>query len=182
MDINATDIIDFWFVAHTKDDWYGGKPEFDEKIATRFTKPHSAAARGELSGWRRTAAGRLAEILVLDQFSRQLFRGRGEAFAHDPMALTLAQEAIVRPEVLALEKDWRGFVLMPFMHSESLVVHDQALPLFEAYEDADMLDFERRHRDLIVRFGRYPKRNAALGRISTPDEIAYIEGSGDGFF
>ncbi|NOZ32049.1 MAG: DUF924 domain-containing protein [Alphaproteobacteria bacterium] len=182
MSVSANEIITFWFEEHGQEDWFGSSEEFDRKVSLRFTEVQAAAARGELWDWRQSAVGRLAEILVLDQFSRQLFRGQGAAFATDPMSLTLAQEAIGRDDVRALDKDRRGFVLLPFMHSESLAVHDAARPLFDDHDDQDMLDFELLHRDLIVRFGRYPKRNTALGRQSTPEEIAYIEDSGDRLF
>ena len=174
-------VLDFWFVEHNKDDWFGGKPEFDRKLADRFTETHRAVARGEAWTWRKTPAGRLAEIIVLDQFSRQLYRGSQLAFASDDMALALAQEAVAGGHDLALQGEQRHFLYMPYMHSESLLVHEEALRLFTALGEAEMLKFEELHADCLRRFGRYPRRNAALGRPSTPDEIAYLE-SGEGMF
>jgi uncharacterized protein (DUF924 family) len=170
----AEDVLRFWFVDHGEKDWFGGKPEFDAELAEAFTDTHAAVARGEAWWWRQSPAGRLAEIIVLDQFSRQLFRNRGEAFATDGMALVLAQEAVATGDYRALEPRRRTFILMPYMHSESAVIHQEAVRLFTELGNPDNLKFELMHRDIISRFGRYPRRNAALGRISTPEEEAYI--------
>jgi uncharacterized protein (DUF924 family) len=174
-------VLDFWFVEHGRDDWFGGKPEFDRKLAQRFAGTHAAVARGEAWTWRATPEGRLAEILVLDQFSRQVHRGSPLAFASDDMALALAQEAVAGGHDRALEKEQRRFVYMPYMHSESLVIHDEAMRLFTALGDPDTLKFEELHAECLRRFGRYPRRNSVLGRQSTAEEIAYIE-SGSGLF
>lgn len=169
------DVLDFWFVRHTQDDWFGGKPEFDALLAEHFAETHARVAMGEAWRWRETAMGRLAEIIVLDQFSRQLYRGSARAFAQDPMALALAQEVVAQ----GLDRDMglteRNFLYLPYMHSESLVVHEEAMRLFSAMNNAEILDYEIKHRDCIARFGRFPFRNAALGRASTPEELAYIE-------
>jgi len=178
---SADDILNFWFVEHGEADWFGGKPEFDAVLAERFTETHAAAARGEAAWWRATPSGRLAEIIVLDQFSRQLHRKRPEAFAADAMALRLAQEAVGVGDDMRVEPRRRMFLYMPYMHSEDLAVHNEAIRLFTALGDEETLKFEVMHRDCIARFGRYPRRNAALGRVSTPAEIEYIN-SGDGMF
>lgn len=178
---SAEDVYTFWFADHDEKDWYGGAPEFDALLDQQFRTTHQAVAQCEASAWRETPRGRLAEIIVLDQFSRQLHRGSREAFASDTMALALAQEAIARGLDMVLPERERGFLYMPFMHSESLHIHDLALPLFEALNE-NMLEFERKHRALIERFGRFPKRNAALGRPSTEAEIAYIAQSGSSMF
>jgi uncharacterized protein (DUF924 family) len=178
----AHDVIQFWFVDHGKDDWFGGKPEFDAALAFQFADLHPQVARGEAWAWRETPEGRLAEIIVLDQFSRQLHRGSAEAFAQDKMALVLAQEAIATGADYAVAREQAAFIYMPFMHAESLVIQDEGVKLFEAHGDANQLDFMRKHRDTIARFGRFPKRNAALGRTSTPEELAYMEGAGDRVF
>jgi len=123
--------------------------------------------------------GRLAEILVLDQFSRHIHRDTPGAFAQDPMALALAQEAVALGIDQDLEKSRRHFLYMPYMHSESLVIHDRALELFEALGVA--VDFEIRHRDIIERFGRYPHRNETLGRKSTAEEIEFLKQPGSSF-
>lgn len=175
------DILNFWFVEHGEPDWFGGKPEFDAILARRFTDTHAAVARGEAAWWRQTPSGRLAEIIVLDQFSRQLHRKQAEAFASDAMALELAQQAVAAGDDMRVEPRRRTFFYMPYMHSESLPVHDEAVRLFERLGDGGTLKFEILHRDCIASFGRYPRRNEALGRISTPEEIAYIN-SGTGMF
>jgi uncharacterized protein (DUF924 family) len=174
-------VLDFWFVEHGRDDWFGGKPEFDRRIAERFAGTHAAVARGEAWTWRTTPVGRLAEILVLDQFSRQLYRGSSAAFASDDMALALGQEAVAGGHDLELDAERRLFIYMPYMHSESLIIHEEAIRLFTALGDPQTLEFEQLHAECLRRFGRYPRRNAALGRESTAEEIAYLE-SGTGMF
>jgi uncharacterized protein (DUF924 family) len=176
------DVIQFWFVEHTKDDWFGGKPEFDAALAERFAALHFEVARGEAWTWRETPEGRLAEIVVLDQFSRQLHRGAAEAFAQDKMALVLAQEAIALGADDAVEREWAPFFYLPFMHAESLRIQDEGVKLYEAHGDDEQLDFMRKHRDAIARFGRFPFRNKALGRQSTPEELAYMAEAGERSF
>jgi len=178
----AEDVIRFWFVEHGNADWFGGKPEFDAELEAAFGETHPNVALGEAWGWRSSAEGRLAEVIVLDQFSRQLHRGSAEAFAQDKMALVLAQEAIAAGADMALDPVRRAFFYLPFMHAESLVVQDEGVRLYEALGDADQLEFMRNHRAVIARFGRFPFRNAALGRASTADEIAYMAEQGDRSF
>jgi uncharacterized protein (DUF924 family) len=177
----AEDVLRFWFVEHGEEDWFGAKPEFDAELAEAFTETHAAVARGEAWWWRRTPGGRLAEIIVLDQFSRQLCRGRPAAFATDGMALVCAQEAVASGDYRALEPRRRTFALMPYMHSESLIIHEEAVRLFTELGNAETLKFELAHRDCLLAYGRYPRRNAALGRVSTPEEEAYIA-AGTGMF
>ena len=170
---SARDVLSFWFDQHGQPDWFGGKPEFDAAIADNFTDTHAALARGEGWTWRSTTEGRLAEIIVLDQFSRQLFRGRPEAFASDGKALALAQEAVAGGHHNFLDVPQRMFTLMPYMHAESLAVQQESVRLFTALGDAEALKAARGHIELIRRFGRFPKRNEALGRVSTPEEAEY---------
>src|SRR5690606_22959275 len=136
------DVLRFWFVEHGPDDWFAGRPEFDALLAERFAETHAAAALGETFGWRGTAQGLLAEILVLDQFSRQLHRGSARAFAQDGMALVLAQEAVAGGHDRTLDESERQFLLMPYMHSESLVVHEEAVRLFTELGRESALKFE----------------------------------------
>jgi len=177
----ARDVLDFWFVRHGQEDWFGAKPEFDALIAAEFGDTHAAVARGEGWTWRSTAEGRLAEIIVLDQFSRQLFRGRGEAFAHDDMALVLAQEAVAGGHHNFLPMPQRMFLLLPYQHAESPVVQAESVRLHTALGDPEVLKFAEGHAACIKRFGRFPKRNAALGRQSTEQELEYIA-STEGMF
>ena len=168
------EILEFWFVTHGEADWFGGKAEFDAALAAFGSQTHAAVAEGEAFWWRESPDGRLAEIIVLDQFSRQLFRNDARAFAADDMALALAQEAVAEGDDLRLEPRRRAFLYMPYMHSESPMIHIEAMRLFTALGMEETLKFEIAHRDVIARFGRYPRRNAALGRPNTPEEEAYI--------
>ncbi len=170
---DAKRVLTFWFEEHDGKDWFGGKPEFDDEVRRQFSDTLRAAAACELWAWRSTARGRLAEIIVLDQFSRQLHRGSPLAFASDPLALALAQEAVAQGLDTAMTDAERQFLYLPFMHSESLAVHEEAMRLFSSL-DADTFAFEEKHRDILLQFGRYPLRNAALGRASTPAEEQYI--------
>ena len=178
---SSDDVLRFWFVEHGEADWFGAKPEFDAEIARQFGDTLAAAARGETTHWRQSPDGRLAEIIVLDQFSRQIFRGRAEAFATDPKALAAAEAMVAAGDDARLEPRRRMFAYLPFMHSEAVAVHERALPLFERLGLPDFLKHEHGHLDCLKRFGRYPRRNAALGRTSTPEEIEYIA-SGDGMY
>jgi uncharacterized protein (DUF924 family) len=180
--LGPEDVHSFWFVEHGPAEWFAANPEFDTKLAERFTTTHEEASRGEAWAWRQTPLGRVAEIIVLDQFSRQLHRGSARAFAQDAMALALAQEAVALGIDRALtHPPQRQFLYMPYMHSESTVVHQEAIRLFTELGDPKTLQFEVAHAQCIERFGRYPRRNAALGRESTPEEIDYIN-SGTGMF
>jgi uncharacterized protein (DUF924 family) len=169
------EVIRFWFVDHGREQWFGGGPEFDAKLIAKFKDTHHAVAAGEAWRWRETSNGRLAEIIVLDQFSRQIYRGEGRAFALDPMALALAQEAVAGGHDQNVPHEWRMFFYLPYMHSESLVIHEESLRLHQALGIEEGVEFERSHAEVIRRFGRYPRRNKALGRESTAEEIAYIE-------
>ena len=175
----AEDVIRFWFVDHGKDDWFGGKPEFDAALAAEFAETHEQVARGEAWRWRTTSEGRLAEVIVLDQFSRQLHRGEAAAFAQDKMALALAQEAIAAGADQALEPVRRAFFYLPFMHAEALAIQDEGVKLYSALGDADQLEYMHKHRTAIARFGRFPFRNKAVGRVSTAEEVGYMADAGD---
>lgn len=168
------ELIRFWFVEHGYDDWFSGDAAFDAKC-NRFADLHAQVARGEAWAWRETPEGRLAELILLDQFSRQLHRGRPEAFAQDNMALALAQEAVAGGHDMAVEQGWAMFFYMPYMHAESLVIQDEGVKLFAAMGNENALQYMIDHRDTIARFGRFPFRNQALGRQSTPEELAYMQ-------
>lgn len=174
-------VLDFWFVETAPAQWWKVDPAFDAKIAERFSAIHATAVAGELYGCRVQPRGRLAEILVLDQFSRNLYRGQARAFAADPMALALAQEAVAGAHDVSLSLDERVFLYLPYMHSESRLIHVEAERLFASLGRKDNYDFELRHKAIIDRFGRYPHRNAALGRASTPDELEFLKQPGSSF-
>lgn len=175
------DILKFWFEEKEPKQWFGKHASFDALIRERFAPVHRAAAQGEFVAWRTTAQGRLAEIIVLDQFSRNLFRDDARAFACDGMALVLAQEAVQKGADSALQPVQRAFLYMPYMHSESARIHEDAMRLFAQPGLENNLAFERRHKAIIDRFGRYPYRNAVLGRQSTPEEQAFLAGSDSSF-
>ncbi|ANS42005.1 DUF924 family protein [Serratia inhibens] len=174
-------VIDFWFEEIDPVMWFKKDDDFDSRLQVRFGELWHAAAAGELAHWRETIEGRLAEVIVLDQFSRNLYRGTPRAFSSDCMALVLAQEAIRSGQCEQLSREQRGFLYLPFMHSESAVIHQQALALYTELNNGDQLEFELRHKAIIDRFGRYPHRNAILGRISTPEEAAFLLLPGSGF-
>ena len=172
--MQAQDILDFWFDPDHRSLWFAKSDEFDAKIRERFQTIHHQAIQAELWSWRKTAEGRLAEIIVLDQFSRNLYRDQPQAFAHDSMALMLAQEAISLQLDAQLSPDHRSFLYMPFMHSESKLMHEFALKLFQRLGNEINLSFEKKHKVIIDRFGRYPHRNAILGRSSTAEELEFL--------
>jgi uncharacterized protein (DUF924 family) len=174
-------VLDFWFEELTPKQWFIKSDDLDREIAERFGETLAAAARCECWQWRETPAGRVAEIIILDQFSRNVHRDTPSAFAQDPLALALAQELISRGEDDALPLTRRIFAYMPFMHSESLAIHDQAVKLFDRPGMEEQLDYEHRHRAIIERFGRYPHRNTILGRESTPEEIEFLRQPGSSF-
>ncbi|MEG3116538.1 DUF924 family protein [Salinicola sp. 4072] len=155
-------VLDFWFEELTPKQWFIKSDDLDRTITERFGETLAAAARCECWQWRETPAGRVAEIVVLDQFSRNVHRDTPGSFTQDPLALALAQELISRGEDDALPLTRRIFAYMPFMHSESLAIHDQAVTLFDRPGMEEQLDYEHRHRAIVERFGRYPHRNAIL--------------------
>jgi uncharacterized protein (DUF924 family) len=179
--MDAQTVLDFWFKEATPAQWWKVDPGFDRLIAERFGALHSRAAQCELFAWRATPAGRLAEIIVLDQFPRNMFRGTARAFAADPLALALAQASVAAGADQALPPPQRAFLYLPYMHSESRAIHAVALALFAAPGLESNLDFEHRHKAIIDRFGRYPHRNIALGRDSTVEELEFLKTPGASF-
>lgn len=179
--VNAQDVLDFWFNELSAEQHFAKDAALDAAIAKRFGETLEAAMRGELGAWRVTAGGRLAEIIVLDQFSRNIHRGSGKAFAADAVALVLAQELIRGAHDSELPIEQRAFAYLPLMHSESLAIHARAEVLFDQPGLEDNLEFERKHQAVLQRFGRYPHRNAALGRESTPEELEFLAQPGSGF-
>lgn len=166
------DVLNFWFRTLKPADRFKKSDELDARIKTQFEPTYHQVVAGETSQWRDSAEGRLAEIIVLDQFARNMFRDTPLAFAADPLALALAQESIRCKAHLELDDTQRTFLFMPFMHSESLEIHEQAMVLFK---DLTNLDFEIKHKAIIDRFGRYPHRNKILGRASTAEEVEWMK-------
>lgn len=180
-EMESKDILQFWFKEAGSTKWFKKSSDFDEEIRERFLTVWEKARTGELASWRETLEGRLAEILVLDQFSRNLFRDDPLSFAQDAMALVLAQEAIRWYDPLTLPPEQRSFLFMPFMHSESLFIHEKAMELFAQDGLGQSLDYEKRHRAILLKFGRYPHRNKTLKRTSTEEEKEFLKQPGSSF-
>ena len=174
-------IINFWFEEIDSAMWWKKDDGFDALLVERFTEVHARARRCELFDWRKDPQGRLAEIIVLDQFTRNMFRDTALAFATDRLSLALAQEAISAKADESLTPVEKSFLYMPFMHSESLAIHDIAVQLFSEEGMESNLDFELRHKRIIEKFGRYPHRNKLLGRQSTEEEIKFLTKPGSSF-
>jgi uncharacterized protein (DUF924 family) len=179
--ISPESVLSFWFEEITPQQWWKQSPEFDQLVKQRFGPVHAAARVCELFDWRQTPRGRLAEIIVLDQFSRNIYRDQAAAFACDPLALALAQTAVAAHIDQSLDPSLRPFLYMPYMHSESRVVHAQALALFEVPGLESFLRSELQHKAIIDRFGRYPHRNALIGRSSTVEELEFMKKPGSSF-
>ena len=176
-----TKILDFWFKELTPGQWWKKDDQLDALIKDRFASVYAQASLGELYTWRSESLGRLAEIIVLDQFSRNMFRGLAQAFATDAMALTLSQEAIRAGADKELTAVQRSFLYMPFMHSESMLIHAQAQTLFESVGIDGNIKSEQDHFEIIEKFGRYPHRNQLLWRESTELEMEFLEQPGSSF-
>ncbi|MFT3808206.1 DUF924 family protein [Arenimonas sp.] len=174
-------VLSFWFDEIDPKSWWSAEPAFDGRVRELFLPTLERAAAGECSDWRASPEGRLAEIIVLDQFSRNIHRGTPLAFAQDPMALALSQEAVAAGVLETLTTTQCAFLLMPYMHSESRAIHALAETLFAQWAPGNNHDYELRHKAIIDRFGRYPHRNAILGRESTADELAFLQRPGSSF-
>lgn len=175
---NSEDIIAFWREAGPEK-WFKKDEAFDAEIADRFSALHGAAAQGAHDAWAESGAGALALILVLDQFSRNLHRGSALAFASDIKALQIAKTALARGDDHLVSKDLQIFFYIPFEHSECLADQRTAIRLAHAMQNANYLKYAHTHHDVIRRFGRFPHRNAVLGRHTTAAEKAFL---GDGGF
>lgn len=175
------DVLTFWFEETNPKLWWKADAGFDALVRLRFGDLLAAASREALPHWRGTANGALAEIIVLDQFSRNVQRGTPAAFANDAMALLLAEQAVAAGHPPQLPPEQRAFMYLPFMHSESPAVHERAMVLFSEPGLESNLAAEIRHKAIIDRFGRYPHRNAVLGRPSTDEELAFLKTPGSSF-
>ena len=179
--ITEKDILKFWFEETASSMWWKKDDDFDNLIKNRFLEIHSKAARCELVSWRHSAEGRLAEIIILDQFSRNMFRNTAQSFDCDSLALVLAQEAVNRVMDFDLTPIQRSFMYLPYMHSESLFIHERAVELYTKNNIKSNLEFELKHKVIIEKFGRYPHRNLILGRKSTKEELLFLEQPDSGF-
>lgn len=181
-DVDYKDILDFWFDSENIPLHFAEDEELDKKIRERFIHTWERASEGLLVHWRETLKGRLAEIIILDQFSRNLWRNDIRTYTQDKMAIALAQEALKHPDYDKLESYEKRFILLPFMHSESLELHDWADKYYKELGDEELIYFENLHRDVLNKFGRYPYQNKDLGRESTPQELQALEDNKDGFY
>lgn len=169
-------VIDFWRKAGP-DKWFGGGPDFDEACRSAFREAWTAARRGECEAWAETPEGALALVILLDQMPRNMFRGSAEVYASDLEARRAASRAIERGFDRAVDPTLRRFFYLPYMHSEDIA--DQRLSVaLNGQVDADSLKWAQHHHDIVARFGRFPHRNAVLGRATTPDEAAYLADEG----
>lgn len=175
------EVLEFWFNELHPDQWWAKDDELDQQIGERFGLYLHQAAAGELAHWRDEPEGRLAEIIVLDQFSRNIHRGKPASFAHDTVALVLAQEAIRVGAHLLLSPVQRSFLYLPYMHSESRLIQQQAIELYRENGIDENYQFALKHQAIIERFGRYPHRNDILGRRSTPAELEFLKQPDSGF-
>lgn len=180
-DITPDDILAFWFSEEVTPKWWVKEDAFDATIRERFAAAFEAALAGALDSWAATPGGALALVILLDQVPRNSFRGTPRAFAGDDKALAVAKDAIARGFDAALPADQRNFLYMPLQHSERLEDQERGVALFAANDVADGLRFMCAHRDIIARFGRFPHRNAILGRTSTPEELDFLQQPGSSF-
>ena len=175
-DFDLKDVLAFWRAAGPGR-WFATDPAFDAEFDCRFREAHFAAARRELDGWADTAEGSLALLLLLDQFPRNVFRGTGHAYATDPLARHFAVAMVEAGQDAQIERELRLFCYLPFQHSEVMADQERAVALLQAMDQAK---WALHHRDIIRRFGRFPHRNAALGRESTPEEREFLAQGGFG--
>src|SRR5665213_92987 len=175
--VRPSDIVTFWREAGP-DAWFKKDENFDNEIRRRFLAVHEAAADGRLSAWEENAEGALALLILLDQFPRNMFRGQARMFARDPLARSIAAGAIVRGFDAQVEKEMRGFFYLPFEHSENMQDQERAVAFYKAIGDADGVKWAELHADIIRRFGRFPHRNAVLGRSTTPREQTFLDAGG----
>ena len=177
------EVLDFWFGpldarGKPRPEWFRKDAGFDAEIRRRFGPTLAAAAAHELDAWRASAESMLALVVVLDQFSRNIHRGTPLAFAADRKALALARSAVARGDHLAMPATLARWIIMPFEHAEDLDAQMRCVALFSVRDPEDMTHWARLHLDIIARFGRFPHRNAILGRKSTPEELAFLAAGG----
>jgi len=181
MTAHPADVVTFWRLAGSKR-WFEKSAAFDDAIRLKFEPTHHAAARGQYDAWIETAEGALALLILLDQFPRNLYRGSAHSYATDPLARHFAREAVARGHDRETETALRIFFHLPFTHSEDIADQDRSVALNEAMKaqtgDEGNLEWALLHRDIIVRFGRFPHRNRALGRETTPEEQAFLDEGG----
>ena len=175
------EILNFWFKECKPEQWFKKNEDFDQMIKNRFPSAIEDAINGKLNSWEETETGCLALIIVLDQFTRNVFRDTPHAFAGDKRALALSQTCCDKGYLNNPDIKRRQFMLMPMMHSENLAVQDASLPLFFKYTSEKDYEYAKKHREIIERFGRFPHRNVILGRKSTIEELDFLKQPGSSF-
>jgi len=168
------DILDFWFTEPVNQHWFNSTPQLDELIRDRYQSLWEQASRGELDDWKQSAQGCLALVIILDQFPLNMFRGVARSFATEQQAVSITKYALEQGLDQQLPTDQLAFLYMPLMHSESLADQDQSMACYESAGLPYNLEFARHHREIVRRFGRFPHRNQALGRESTPEELGWL--------
>lgn len=179
--VSPEEVLAFWFEELSDRDWYNATPALDQQILRRFRATHLALARSVEPHWRAGPASRLAAVIVLDQLPRNMYRATPLAFATDPLARREARLAIAEGADRLVHGRQRPFFYLPFEHSEQIDDQDYSVSLFSDLPDANLLDYAVRHRDIVARFGRFPHRNAFLGRESTEEETEFLKLPGSGF-
>ena len=167
------DVITFWEKAGPEK-WFAHDAAFDAGIRDRFLATYEAAVAGDLADWEESAPGALALLILLDQFPRNMFRGTAKVYDTDPLALTLAEQAIAAGFHKAFKPPMSRFFILPLTHAEDLAAQDRAIALNEELGDGDGAKWARHHRDIVARFGRFPHRNGILGRETTPEELQFL--------
>ncbi|WP_428608143.1 DUF924 family protein [Sedimenticola sp.] len=174
MAIEPQEILDYWFSEPVNSHWFASTPELDQDIGDRFAHIWGLAAEGQLDHWMTSAEGCLALVILLDQFPLNMFRGESKSFQTEAQARAVAGFALKREFDRQLNDVQRAFLYMPYMHSEALADQDLSVELYEKAGLKDNLSFARHHREIVRRFGRFPHRNAILGRTSRPEELEYL--------
>ena len=173
--VTSDEVLDFWFSGRVKKLWFNSTPEFDREIREKFLETYQTALNGELSVWEETAKGALSLVICLDQFPLNMFRNLAESFAGEEPSRQVAARAIRRRFDQELDDIEKAFLYMPYMHSEDLADQDHVVTLFSEAGLKDNLHWAKHHREIVRKFGRFPHRNAILGRESAPEEITYLQ-------
>ena len=179
--IEKEEILNFWFKECKPEQWFKKNEYFDKMIENRFSFVIENAIAGNLGNWEESETGCLALIILLDQFTRNVFRDTPQAFAGDKRALALSQLCCDKDYLTNPDIQRRQFMLMPMMHSENLAVQDASLPLFKKYASKKDYEYAEKHREIIARFGRFPHRNVILGRKSINEELEFLKQPGSSF-
>lgn len=169
------DILDFWFSAEARPHWFAKNDAFDAEIRRKFAVLYEHVRDGAHADWKDSPRGLLALVIILDQFPRNMFRNSPQAFDSDALALMLAELGIAKGFNVLLSAEERMFLYMPLQHAEKMDVQEQSVARFAELGMPESLDFAKQHREIIARFGRFPHRNAVIGRDSTPEETAFLK-------